>query len=126
MWYGLINSHGGVTFMKNGDLIVQGKRVDELDLSSFTTAEQMCEWVFDPNDGAYAAYENMYGKGACDDFCVEDLTDMFGKEFNDQFYGRRAQIVATMAIPALEKEIKQLTSLLNKAKALKLVNWSTK
>jgi hypothetical protein len=126
--------------MKNGDLVVQGKRVDELDLNSFTTAEQMCEWVFDPDDGAYAAYENMHGKGACDDFCVEDLTDMFGKEFNDQFYGHRAQLVARMAIPALEREISQLTQLLDKARVLaiaeepredasyysRLIFWSTK
>jgi hypothetical protein len=133
--------------MKNGDLVVQGKRVDELDLNLFTNPDQFCDWEYgnlgdDTEGGVYAAYDKKYGKsiyGSSYDR-GSSLADIFGKKFSDRFYGRRAQLVAKIAIPAIEKEIAQLTELLDKARTLavaeepredpsyysRLVFWSTK
>ena len=90
--------------MKNGDLIVHGKRADELDIKSFTDPADMTSWEMD----SYTAYDELHGDGACENAGIDWLHDLYGEEFDRKFFRHKERLRALKYREEALEELKLL------------------
>ncbi|HYG36763.1 MAG TPA: hypothetical protein VEC99_18365 [Clostridia bacterium] len=93
--------------MKNGDLIVRGERVDQLDLTRFTAAKEMTYWELGQTGvlGVYEAYDALHGEGTCERERLDTLTDLFGAEFSDAFFKQKNKLIARAYLKTAREEL---------------------
>lgn len=85
---------------KNGDLVVNGVVTNSF-VPEFHNVDELRNFEWD----AYVAYDETYGKGACDRDGIEHLSDLFGKEFADRILCRRFKLVAMKKLAEVRIEL---------------------
>ena len=82
--------------MKNETLLINGKQVKEVDITSFTTSKEMIEW----EELVYHAIDEKEPENN-----YTNLEDVFGNEFSEKWFSHRRQLTKK----ELKEQVKKIT-----------------